>query len=267
MTAPNHRSAPTGTEVVPTEWNHMSIERKAVRTIHIKKETEYTTLYRWYLQEHNEQGNPVGEKFIPWTWGIDFVSKNFVYNSSIFYNTAVGPPKGPWWADEHFFGSLSVSRVPIIKMFGNDEVVKQMSLSIICIPDTEDPSSNVVAIPSYNFEDYCYQKITRPDHFGIEIRIPRSNFNPIKSLILDKNIQTVKVSVGGLQGLYAPWSPGIEAEEVKVLTEDHMVVGMEAIADGFPELTLPTFTMGTNVVGRCAISFSYSANASDLVDK
>jgi hypothetical protein len=219
------------------------------------------------LQEHNEQGNPVGEKFIPWTWGIDFVSNNFVYNSSIFYNTAVEPPKGPWWVDEHFVGTLSVSRAPRIKMFGNDDVVKQMSLSIICIPDTEGPSSNVVAIPSYDVEDYCDQKITMPDHFGIEIKIPRSDFNPIKSLILDKNIRKAKVSIGGLQGLYAPWSPEIRVDEVKVLTEDHKVLGMEAIADEFPALTLPTLTMGTNIVGRCAISFSYSADASDSVDK
>jgi hypothetical protein len=218
----------------------MNLEYK----VELKKEDELKTLYTWYINEIDQDGNVVKkllEKFIPYRWRISFKIKNINFvtdigleNETQEFDEDTGFDK----VGESFeinrgsriYGNLKIDEHDYdteLSMFGTNRKIEDISINIY---KSEEEYCRVWGSPEYSTE-INFRNHTIPDCLEISLGLKEDDYLEIAERIKDKSINSYSISLKNVNGFYSPWTPETSTPEIKVLTKDHEIK--------IPENTLP----------------------------
>ena len=207
------------------------------KKIHFNDETKYASLYKWCLNEVGE--NAVSSTdLIPWAWSFYFTASSL----SVTREVAIGNRyrddeetkkettdtttirgflySGGCWDGE------SLERDSNFSMFGTNRVIKKFDLSITKADEGEDEVCWLWGCPSYEFELDFRNDIT-DDDVVVNVSLNAKRFNELARLIEAKQVDIATVRLSRVAGFYSDWSPSISTSQVKVLTGEHVIEGLE----------------------------------------
>lgn len=208
-------------------------------TVKLITDTEYSSLYSWCLQEFNGDDEQVGSDLIPCVWSLEFDVTNLHYAYSLMHeNTDPNRfdedeqevkrdrPAKEFQSSEVLSGSLVPTerryRRASYSMVGTDREITDITFRIV---KADADSCKIWGSVSYTFELDFLDEIT-DDCLVIQLRLTAEKFDDIARMINKGAINEGKLRLGGVQGFYSDWSPGISTDFIKVLTrsiDDHKV--------------------------------------------
>jgi hypothetical protein len=252
------------------------------RRVHIKPEQEHPTLYRWYLQEHDASGAPVGEKYIPWNWSIDFRASFLKYTSAVgldkFRSAAETLDEGAsdrsarankWFQTQRISGDFSPvadrwGRKMKLGFFGTSRTLSHVSVEIDCDDSILAPTFSGFASPSYETEDAEMVKYHEADFCGFNIRLPRSQFEDAKGLLLGGLKVGAGLSLSGVRGLYSPWTPTVVTNEIRILPDGQEVLGVDELGLALTGTAPRRLFSDSEPIDGCYLWFTHALRTVDI---
>ena len=212
----------------------MALDFDVDLNVSLETETAYQSLYKWCLKETHENGDQVGRDLIPFRWNVFFHSTSFgiqkfissqdTFRSDdeelealkfkkkdvIWAKLDSGPYDGDYWS------------APSISMIGSSRIVKKIILKISCIDDVEKETCHVWGTVAYECE-IEFRKQKTEDTIQIELYLENEKFDSLFEIIRKNEIDRLSLRLSDVQGFYSDWSPTIDADSIKVLTnvKDH----------------------------------------------
>ena len=228
------------------------------RKIKINRVTEHKNLYSWCLNEFDEKNTSIQKKdLIPFNWRFWFTGTSLQLSNKL---TVIRDGKTDT-SDASKSKSIYCNFYSGICLDG-ENLIRDVSFSIfgtarriyefnVTIDELRDSTAEEVcwfnAFPSYVSEGDDFQKEIEPDYAGFSIQLKSEKFNELVKLIENRAIDSVRLSVSKIDGVYAEWTPTITTQYAKILTANNIV----------DDVNLQDFE-GTTVgkVGEFDISFS-----------
>ncbi|WP_439634678.1 hypothetical protein [Glycocaulis sp.] len=214
------------------------MEHHLDRRVILSEDSEYKNLYKWSLQELDEEGAKVGRDLVPWVWGLDFTATELVYNDGLTIEPDYSSddeempivtrkrrriraklrPGSPqeWHRNRH----------PSYSMFGTDRTITAFELSIEPLAeDEEQDSCRVWGSVSYTM-DIDFRDETTDDAVTFHLYVRPETFEHYVRTVLAAEVDAAVLYVKRVAGFYSDWSPAISTDNIKVLTgneKDHPV--------------------------------------------
>lgn len=202
----------------------------------VNTESEHESLYTWSINEVKEESKDYLRDWVNFPWDNFFTVKDITYSSHL--KSELPHDDGRFdkltvteylkkrkeqdfdvTTSENITGTLTSSRDTSFSMFGTDRFIEDFSL-FIRKGDKED--CDVWGKPQNTYElDFSYD--TSPDSIQIILTLKEDRFDELKQQIINKTISTMELVIGGVDGFYSHWTPGISSHRVKVLTKDHIL--------------------------------------------
>jgi hypothetical protein len=207
------------------------------RKIQFNDKTEYEGLYKWCLNEVGESATS-NRDLIPWAWSFYFTASSLSVTREISIENNYGDDEqkrketadvttitgflysGGCWDGEN------LERDSNFSMFGTNRVIKKFDLRITQTTNDEDEHCWLWGCPSYEFELDFRSDITDDDVI-VNVSLNAKRFNELARLIEAKQVDIATVRLSQVAGFYSDWSPSISTSQVKVLTSEHVIDGLE----------------------------------------
>jgi hypothetical protein len=215
----------------------MPMEYHFESDIRLNEESEYKSLYSWFLQECTKEGKALGSPLVPWQWTLWFDASRIQYSQVVEVEKAV-PLEEPGAestqsAKEIISATLQPTpnsrygRAVSFSMFGTNRTIKEFSLTIRRLDDGQKSQyGNMWGFVSYT-ADFDFEDETISDSLGVDISLTAQNFDAMRTLVQNGRINDeLTLSLQGVSGFYAEWSPAVRTNKVKVLTggREHEVI-------------------------------------------
>lgn len=202
-------------------------------TIRFGREVEFKNLFTWYIQELATDGRAIGQKQIPWEWRLNFVAAEAHLQSLIASEGGTNgqPPKQTRADTIHIVLKPydPHGNVPSFSMFGTSRRIAQMTLTARSLADPSKPEGcSAWGFVRYT-SDVDFREELVDDALGFDLALSADNFDVLRNVVRAAGSSTIRFSIMGVSGFYAPWSPGISTDEVKILANynDQKVEGIE----------------------------------------
>ncbi|MCD9493192.1 hypothetical protein GLP30_20640 [Photobacterium phosphoreum] len=198
--------------------------------VKLSEESEYKNLYKWFLQEVNDQGAAQDKKFIPYNGYMNFSASELRIERKIdsylmgFFDDDQ-PQKKEIRSTEIISGVLhngfcrdgkELDGYTCFKMIGTNRKIERISLIIEPIDDGGKEGCKLDGIISYSSDSF-----TQDDFLLISFYVKRERFDMLAKAIDNNSISSARISINKVSGFYASWSPDGDASLVKVLTHEH----------------------------------------------
>ncbi len=238
------------------------------RRVVLSQESKYESLYKWSLQEHDDNGNQIGRDQVPWSWSLVFTVTEIALYEEL--NLEV---KTPLFAglkpDEREDGKeekITTEDKKYIRaelrpgyftdpdggarysMFGTDRAIKSFQLSIYKREDETKPEQgDAWGSLSYTTE-IDFRNETVDDTLQFYLYVSAERFAQYIEMVRSSSPNIIALRLTMVDGFYSEWSPSITADRIKVLTnlKDHHLT----IPDGCA-ITPPTLGR----VGKFRLTF------------
>lgn len=202
------------------------------RQLRFNAAPEHKSLYRWAINEIDEQGQVVGDDQIPWGWNLYFTARELILADQLGVISATD-----------FEGRLQQSaeitqqrtiraklrpgaprdddnwqRQTTYRMFGADRVISDFQLDVRPLKSEDDVEHcRAWGSVSYTSENDFRQE-TEEDCVQFYLMVKPSTFKHYAQRITSGNAHEVIFCAGLVRGFYSEWSPSISTRSVKVLT-------------------------------------------------
>lgn len=209
------------------------------RRLKLVTDVEHSSLYKWCIQEVEENGETAGRDQIPWAWSHDFSAHDLTHRMSLqgdresfniyLKEGEVGEagfenqePKAPEVKDEEeIYGTLRPSYRPDgfpsqtqFSMFGTDRIINTFTLRIR--PTDKEEELTAWGCVSYTSE-VDFQTETTPDCIEFYLSISHERFSKLVELVRSGRVSGTSLRICYVRGFYSGWSPSISTDLVKVL--------------------------------------------------
>jgi hypothetical protein len=249
---------------------HYNLER----TVSFSEESEYKSLYSWFLQEISETGEKIGAPQIPWFWNLYFTATELAYRRSLNLRTDKGDAEGedpPLTETESIHAKLrpgsadeSSDEATKFSMFGTARIIDSFNLHISKLGSGDGARCTVWGCPSYTAE-VDFRNETTKDTIEIYLQVRPETFDEYVEIVRGSAPSTLTIRLQGVSGFYSDWSPSISTDGVKVLAnlEDQKIIMPEGCAISPPVLgqvweTNLSLIVAGEVTGRLAHAASIS---------
>lgn len=214
------------------------MDYKLERKVSYNSEPEHKSLYRWCLNEIDEDDKKIGRDLVPWWGGVYFTASSL----RVVRETLIEIKS----EDQTGFSSVSSQKTRILgalhsgyptdgeklwdqvsfSLIGTNRKIEKFDLNIFPGNDGNQDLCSVVAIPSYEAE-IDFRNVVTPDHLGFDVSLNRKFFDEIVRAIESGSADAVTMRVGIVPGFYSDWSPSISTDLVKVLADGVVVEGVD----------------------------------------
>lgn len=216
------------------------------RKLRYIREPKHKGLYSWAIAEVDDADQQIGPEMIPWGWTLNFTAtkislgnnlrispsnlRNKTGDSTVKDLRAIYAVLKPGHEqDDAVFGATSYY------MFGTNRPVKEFALEIVPFEnETTKEECSAWGTVSYTSEiDFRYQ--TQPDCLSFHLLVKPETFERYAALITQKAVSEAVLRVGGVEGFYSEWSPGISTNRIKILTHGkEQAVPLPEVSDQVP---------------------------------
>jgi len=202
------------------------------RKVKINREPEYKSLNSWCLNEFDENGTKVGSDWVPFSWRFWFTGTSLQLLTKLNIQRDFETDKtksiksqtiyGKFYSGISFDGKNLKDEVTF-SIFGTARTIKEFSVTINEAADENEETCWFSAFPSYLSEDAEFRKVIEDDFAGFDIYVNSEKFNEIVRLIELRSIDSVRLSIKSVDGVYAYWTPTIKTYSAKFLTAESVV--------------------------------------------
>ncbi len=206
----------------------MALDYQLDRKVHFSTESQYQSLYKWFLYETDDAGKKIDRDQIPWNWNLNFTALNIELVEELSLSrygednqrpeerTHIRAKLRPGYANED--GSA-----PFYSMFGTKRIIE--SFELVIFENTEPDKGERCVLwgsPSYTTEIDFHEETT-DDTIQVTLLISPERFAHYVDKVRNHPPSLVSLRLGGVSGFYSDWSPAIFTHSIKVLTnlEDH----------------------------------------------
>ena len=238
------------------------------RKVALSQESKYESLYKWSLQEQDDDGKQLGQDQVPWHWSMVFTATEMVLNEELkleietplFSKQRSGENEN--CAEEkittevrdriraelrpgYFADPDSGARY---SMFGTDRAIKSFQLWIYKREDETKPE-RCYAWGSLSYTtEIDFRNETADDTLQFYLHVSAERFAQYVEMVRKYPASVMALRLGRVDGLYSEWSPSISTDRIKVLTnlKDHQLAIPEGCA-----ITPPTLGR----IGEFSITF------------
>lgn len=227
------------------------------RKVALSQESKYQSLYKWSLQEHDDNGKQLGQDQVPWNWSAVFTATEMALNEELKIEVET-PLFSELRPEERKVGERAINteeRVSIradlrpghfvdpdagarYSMFGTDRAIKSFQLWVYKRQDEAKPEHcRAWGSLSYTTE-IDFRNETADDTLQFYLHVSAERFARYVEMMRKNLANIVTLRLGMVDGLYSEWSPSISAERFKVLTnlKDHQLTIPEGCAIAPPTL-------------------------------
>jgi hypothetical protein len=195
----------------------------------LSEDTKFRNLYQWCLQEHDDEGNEVGRDQVPWEWTLNFTATELIFEDRITIDSYVpqgeAKPTKPARTQQSIRAKLRAGHPQDgefdkvrYSMFGTKRLIRVFELNILKLPDTDlQERCEVLSSVSHSFE-IDFRDETTADNVVFILFVRPDTFVRYSQAIIAGEIDEAILSVSGVEGFYADWSPSISTNSIKVLT-------------------------------------------------
>jgi hypothetical protein len=189
--------------------------------IRLLQETE-SSLYPWSLQEFSKEGKALSSKLVPWKWTLDFRATELKYMRGFQSSNARFSQAGELiritLKPEPDFSSL---HTPKYSLFGTNRIIQDFSLNIYKLQD-EQAEEKCTAWGAVSFtHEIDGDSRTENDLLAFRIDLKPENYDVLCYFAKHGgNRDQLLLSVTGVSGFYAEWSPLISTNNIKILATD-----------------------------------------------
>jgi hypothetical protein len=208
------------------------------RRVVLSEDSEFKNLYKWSLQELDEEGAKIGRDLIPWDWGLDFTATELSYHDGLTiepnYNSddeempivtrnrrSIRAKLRPGSPHE-----WHRNRQTSYSMFGTDRTITAFELWIEPLSEAEEQDRcRVWGSVSYTM-DIDFRDETTDDTVIFYLYVRPETFEQYVRIVRAAEADAAVLYVKRVAGFYTDWSPAIFTNSVKVLTDyekDHPV--------------------------------------------
>jgi hypothetical protein len=200
------------------------------RTVVLKPETETPRLYKWSLNEVDQNDQPIGRDLIPWHYGLQFE----VTELSLLSCSSSNEPK-PFQIDEYDGPCvrqklyISAKLRPAFdqsrprthySMFGTSRSQVDFVLNIQKLEEGESDeyclsSGGVGFTTEIDFYNNTYD-----DFVELYLYVHSDTFDFYSNMIVSGAVDSGLLRISKVEGFYSDWSPSIYTGDVKILTSD-----------------------------------------------
>lgn len=214
------------------------MEHHLDRRVILSEDIEHKSLYKWSLQELDEEGAKIGRDLIPWDWGLDFTATELSYSDGLtiepdylsddevlpivtrqnrFIHAKLRPGSPQEWLR---YRQTSYS------MFGTDRIITAFELIIEPLTD-EDSLDRCTVLGSVSHTmDIDFRDETRDDTVIFCLYVQPETFEHYVQMVRAAEVDAAFLYITRVAGFYSDWSPAISTDSIKVLTnyeKDHPV--------------------------------------------
>jgi hypothetical protein len=237
------------------------------RTIKAVVETEYTSLYKWSLQEFDKDGKKVGRSQVPWEWSLDFAATEFSLSEELELKAKLPPRKSldPVRETDADLKIVTKERSHIeaklrpgyaadpdsgarFSMLGTARTIKYFALEIYQLDsEEEEETCHAWGCLSYTAKiDFSHE--TTDDALLFHLEVKPSRYAQFVQMLRERPPNHAILRVGSVSGFYSAWSEAVQTASVKVLTNDdkHVVELPENFEGKAPRL---------GMIGRFDLTF------------
>lgn len=208
------------------------------RRVVLSEDSEFKNLYKWSLQELDEEGAKIGRDLIPWDWGLDFTATELSYSDGM----TIEPDYG---SDDEEMPIVTRNRRHVraklrpgspqewhrnrqtsYSMFGTDRTITAFELFIEPLAEgQEQDCCRVWGSVSYT-TDIDFRDETTDDTIIFYLYVRPEAFERYVEAVKAAQVDQAVLYVKRVAGFYSDWSPAISTNSIKVLTDyakDHPV--------------------------------------------
>jgi len=195
----------------------------------LSEDTEFRNLYKWCLQERDDDEKEIGRNQIPWEWTLNFTATELIFEDRITIDSCVSQvgekPAKPARMQQSIRAKLRPGHPQDgefdkvrYSMFGTQRLIRVFELNILMLPDTDlQERCDVLSSVSHSFE-VDFRDETIDDNVVFILYVRPDTFARYSRAIIAGEIDEAVLSVSGVEGFYADWSPSISTNSIKVLT-------------------------------------------------
>ena len=205
------------------------------RKVKINRETEHKSLYKWCLNEFDDNNKVIGSDLIPFAWRFWFTGTSLQVTTKLEVERDFETDKtkasttktigGKFYSGICFDGKNLTDEV-VFSIFGTARTIKEFNVSISEAKSDKEEVCWFTVIPSYESEGAEFQKEIENDYAGFDIYVHSEKFNELVKLVESCSLNSVSFSVKGVDGVYAEWTPTIKTYVAKFLTSDNVIEGI-----------------------------------------
>jgi hypothetical protein len=238
------------------------------RKVVLSQESEYASLYKWSLQEHDDTGKQLGLDQVPWSWSVVFTAMELTLSEELRLkiDTPLLAQLKPEERKDDAEDVITSEEREYIRadlrpgyfadpdggarysMFGTDRAIKSIQLWIYRREDETKPERcHAWGSLSYT-TDIDFRDETTDDALQFYLHVSAQRFSQYVEMTRKYPANIIVVRLGMVRGFYSEWSPSISTNRIKVLTnvQDHQL----SIPEGC-SITPPTLGR----VGEFSITF------------
>ena len=200
------------------------------RKIRLSEDSEYNSLYKWCLQELDEDDEQIGRDQIPWPWGLFFTGSELGYSTQISGDDLADDEDDPAEpksvkVEEIIFGALrpglfragNWEDVTTFSMFGTNRTVRHFNLIIKKLKGNDSlEGCRMWGCVSYALE-INFRDETEDDVVEVHLSLSGDKFDHVAAMIRAQEVDTVQLRLTDVSGFYSEWSPSTTTKHIKLL--------------------------------------------------
>ena len=214
------------------------MEHRLDRRVVLDNDPEHKSLYKWSLQELDEEGAKIGRDLIPWNWGLHFTAIELTYTDGLTIEPDYSSNDQEMPIVTHNRRSIRAklrpgspqewhrNRQPSYSMFGTDRPITAFELLIdpLAMREEQDRCWGWGSV-RYTL-DTDFRDETTDDVVTFHLYVRPETFEDYVRTVRGAEVDAAILYLKRVAGFYSDWSPAISTDSIKVLTgyeKDHPV--------------------------------------------
>jgi hypothetical protein len=189
----------------------------------VNLDSEHKSLYSWFIEEVQEDGEKLPSKWIPWNWSLYFRAKSLQRIAGVGRD---GYSETPGIADKDFIKCSLDSvdgefRRPVsYSMLGTKRRVQVLTLQIhrLAEGDGEERCTAGGNVEWVYKEEFSSHSEIVPDELYITVHVKPERYERLLDALGEGPDTELTLMIGGVSGFYSHWSPDIKTSSIKILT-------------------------------------------------
>jgi hypothetical protein len=224
----------------------MALDYQTDRRVRFLGDSEYKSLYKWYLQEFDDAGKKIGSPQVPWNWSLNFTATGVTLHETLKLEhdapiiKKMDPPVverlEDWKIKIEDRSYISATLRPgyhanddddvVYSMFGTGRTIKEFQLTIHSLEKEEDDEKALAwGSVSYEYEGADMLNELSDDTVQFYLHVKPSRFAHYIEMMRTHPVNVLSLRLSTVLGMYSEWSPTTRTSRVKVLAnaEDQKV--------------------------------------------
>ena len=203
----------------------MPTEYELDYAVKLETDSRHKNLYKWSIQEFDEESKQVGPDYIPFGWGVNFYASELRLSETVAIetkSTPAGDKEETEIRSRHTiraelrtgYPQQDAWSAPRLSFFARKGPIENLTLFIMAAEEDEPTGCALAGGLPFT---------SGGERFGglLEIRfvVDQPTYDDMVNRIRERSVDVLNLRLARVAGLYSEWSPDIDVRNLKLLTK------------------------------------------------